>query len=518
MPKLKAFISLASNKLKLVIRQALFFIDAIVLQAMSWKTKKYFLRNAAGIDNSILIFSSNNSEFYNRLYLLSAYLLSKYKGALPVILDNKNPATPLAASGVRLRNCLNRSDDLEAYLTRFDWRVDVANGFVGWRRVNVFPYIYNRVNAELKIYQADLGNEEVLRRLYFWSDVSRKIFGVYQAILSDANLGRSKIIFVGRESEYAPDGVLRHLAEVDTSGRVSYAEIGRGYAHYFSGHSSQPKCLVTNCSAEQKSSRMVLHQHDLINDICDADRLVIKKVMDRSARSEPRFLRQLQKLRSGGRRVFILMSHMFYDRPAKDASPAFSSMLDWIDFNIQLFKDRPNDVLLLKPHINEEWVGEESRNPNQLLCEYIGDRLGDSNNIFLLAPRQYSLQDLVPYMDTGLVWRSSAGAELMVMDKPVIVAGPAPYASALNVEIPSTKAQYAQQVETGGSKYDADLATNYIVSLEKAHVTVDVDTVSLLRQLIIPDKRMADWMTRSFPDAHYPVRRSATHDAFRMSV
>jgi hypothetical protein len=487
---------------------------AVAQRLLAYQANREVARLPVDAGSPLLLFSSNATRSYDHLYALASYLLARHQRIPSAHLSNPLIGSNFRVAGEPLAGILSRPLPVAEAVTPA-WSSDFGGAFVGADNFNVFDYVVNRVQTRLKRYQLDFNDPETSRYLRETAQQARAVYALYLMLCSAPEHRHRPIIFVGREPEYCPDGVLRYTAEFDPSGRFFYADFGFGYYHYFGGQPNQPMFLSVNATAERKPSRMVLSRHDLVPTLpVDGDN-VLKRVRARQtdAAADRGTLSTLRRLKQEGHRIFVLFAHLFYDKPAADRAEAFSSMLDWIDATINLFRDpaRRSDVLVLKPHIVEQWYGQEHRNPNQTLAQYVGRRAADEPNIYLLEPRELTVENLLPAaMDVGLIWRSSVGLELIQAQQRVIVAGRAPYCEAVGIEPPSSLAEYAALIDEGGIQYDAEAALKYIVSLRDAHVNIKTDALTLFTHTTLGNPALAQWLTRLLPES---AGRSAVLDA-----
>jgi len=149
---------------------------------------------------------------------------------------------------------------------------------------------------------------------------------------------------------------------------------------------------------------------------------------------------------SQNKKVFVLFTHLFYDTPIYDTSPSFKDMCDWILGTIEFFNKR-DDLLLLKPHPVEIRPDEPQKEPNETLASFLDDRVEKINdNICLLEPRLFAMEEICPHMSCGLIWRSSVGMELAYRRIPCIIAGTPRYIS-LDLIYPKSKEDYFRLIE-----------------------------------------------------------------------
>ena len=145
--------------------------------------------------------------------------------------------------------------------------------------------------------------------------------------------------------------------------------------------------------------------------------------------------------RSNNLKVYCLFSHLFFDRPIIDETCYFSSMLNWIDETIEIFKKDKNKVLLIKPHIVETFY-PKAKQPKQKLSNYLFDK-ELTKNIIVLEPNIFLADEVRKYVDGSIIWRSTAHVENISSDCPSLYCGPkAAYSSVIATDDPKNREEY----------------------------------------------------------------------------
>lgn len=121
-------------------------------------------------------------------------------------------------------------------------------------------------------------------------------------------------------------------------------------------------------------------------------------------------------------KTFGLFPSMPWDVDMTYTNLGFDSLYDWIDFTINVFRNNPEYYLIIKTHPAEKVFQSQ-----ETLYDYIKDT---PNNVLVLPPdTDISSYNLFPFIDTGIVYNTTTGLEMLLNNIPVIVAGNAHYSN-----------------------------------------------------------------------------------------
>ncbi len=162
----------------------------------------------------------------------------------------------------------------------------------------------------------------------------------------------------------------------------------------------------------------------------------------------------------------VLFTNLVWDAAVLRQDIAFPSIVDWIVEAIEEFRKRPNDELVIRVHPAEtKLLGRESREEMEVALRA---RVAEipANVIIVPSSDPKSSYQLMREADFGLVYSSTAGLEMVLAGKPVIVAAQTHYRSkgfTIDVESPGQFLAALEQLmaDPRSMNPDMDLARKY---------------------------------------------------------
>ncbi len=439
--------------------------------------------------DKIFLFSHRGSQFYKKLYLLTAHALSK-KG-YPCsflfrdgIIRNYSPKiSRMIFNSGRNESFILRKYISESYLPKlivdnakisfslynrqskyviyndckntelnFKWKINYEKEKIEVSNVNFFPVIRNTLQSLYKRYEIDFRDKNVISTCSEMIKSCDLLFHYFLILKKYSKEQNKKIKIVGWETSYIPNGVFRLLCDsLSENNDIEYIDLARGYMHYFGYHSRESYISLANLTRSKVQNRLIITKDELErirNSDIDENELI--KPLNKSLKkfetskfniNQKKVIDLIEKYNSNNLSVFVLFSHLFYDTPWDDSSLSFENMLDWIKSTVESFKNKDN-LLILKPHPSESRPDEPQKEPSQTLESFIESDIEEYDNILLLNPRLFNVKQLYPYITCGLVWRSSVGMELTYLGIPCIIAGTPPYHKTLDLLYPENKLNY----------------------------------------------------------------------------
>lgn len=484
------------------------------------------------IDDSdtLFVFCQRGMGYYRKLYILLAHALSK-RGYPSIFLFKDNFLSQYIPKELKFLynfcdkgNILFNNFEIETHFPRliidgneisnslveekskikitngkerkiqYNWTIDLQNEVAEAEGVNFFPIIHNTLRKIFKRYNIDYENDEVLKITESMIKSCELLYYYFKLLKKYSKDNGTKIRIVGWETNYIPNLVFRFLCDYLSHDRdLEYISLARGYNKYFGYHLRESNIVSSNLTKSKKQSRIVINNNEFeqIKNKYDSEKIIsearkiVKEPLKKNFNTEQKkVLELINKYKKSGKNVFCLFTHLFYDTPIDDSSPFFKNMCEWIKDTIAFFKKR-EDLLLLKPHPVEIRPDYPWKEPNETLSSFLkAENIDLSENIILLEPRLFGLNEIAPFTDCGLIWRSSAAMELAFYNIPCIIAG-SPLYKILKFYYPRDKNNYYNLINnlrelnvTEKLKLDV---SRYIFAIKEKHIYI---------KLIAYDKKM----------------------------
>jgi len=468
--------------------------------------------------DKLFIFGHRTNSYYLNLYTLVAHALSK-KGYPSCFLfrdcmvDRYFPTMENMTEKIDLSNLLTiRSFEIGSYFPKliidgkeisnslieevsklkitdgtdrrlhYEWDIDFKNELAEVKDVNFFHLIENTLRTVYKRYNIDFRNKQVFmisKEMIKSCDLLLQYFFMLKKYSAEKNV---KIRIDGWEGDYIPNGIFRVLCNSFSKDReIEYISLARGYGHYFGHHHHESNIAISNLTHSGMKNRLVVtnkelkslaKRYDVDVTFSEINKIIKKPVIKGLKTKQQKIVDLIEEHKASGKNVFVLFTHLFYDTPIDDSSAAFEDMCDWILETIKFFKKK-DDFLLLKPHPAEVRPDNPQLEPSETLSSFIKDNnVNLSDNILLLKPRLFGLNEIVSFIDCGLVWRSSVAIELPVYNVSSIIAGSPSY-EILDFNYAKDKKDYFNMIENVKKlNVTKDLKLNaarYILALKNKH-------------------------------------------------
>jgi len=468
---------------------------------------RLLLRNIKPIDINdseyLFIFNQTISKFIGKLYILVSHELSKR--GITSCFQYKNdlwePYSPqFHIDGYEISNSFTSEKrfcikSLHGQQLFFKWSVDIENKIIEAEGINFFLYINNTLRTIQKRYSVffrDEDNRPVYDDLIQTCDLLLKHFLLLKQY---SQKHQKRIRFVGFESEYVPNGILKMLCDQLSYNRsIEYIELTRGYKYYFGQHHPNESFIFySNLTRTGTEAGLAISKQEwagkddkkvefaeLLKPVSNAlENVTFYKIPS----SQEKVIKTIENYKSRGKKVFALFSHVFYDTPVNDESETFTGMCEWIIETVKYLHGKEN-LLLLKPHPAEFLAEQPQRTPNETLASFLGNT-ELPENILLLDIHQFSIKDLSPFISCGLIWRSSVAMELTFLGIPCIIAGN-PIYRVLDLNYAKNPEHYFNMIEQSQlikvtEEQQLDVGT-YLYMLDNKHVHIECISYSDVRK------------------------------------
>jgi hypothetical protein len=368
----------------------------------------------------------------------------------------------------------------------FKWIIDIENERIELQGVNFFPIIRNTLRVLQKRYNVYFFDEDSKPNFEGYVQSCDLMLKYFLLLKEYAQKHDKKIRLVGHESNYMPNGIFKILCDQFSENRdIEFVDLRRGYMSYFGEHHFRDSFITcANLTNTKKQFAFAVSKADMEN-FSDKDidpevlsnpaaRALKKQVYHRPPARQKEVIAEMQKYRSKGKKIFCLFAHLFYDTPIDDSSASFAGMSEWILQTIEHFAGK-EDLLIVKPHPVEYVESEPNKRPNETLSSFLKNKI-NTENIILLEPHQFSINDLVPFLTCGLIWRSSVAMELTFLGVPCIVSGN-PIYHAIPLYYSRNQSDYFKMIDNASklevTQEQQNDVTKYLYLLKNKHILVN---------------------------------------------
>jgi hypothetical protein len=145
-------------------------------------------------------------------------------------------------------------------------------------------------------------------------------------------------------------------------------------------------------------------------------------------------------------RLVPVFTNVIFDTSQVHANKLYADMFAWLDDVLELVRQHPRTLFVLRAHPDELRAGKRSR---QSVAEWLAQRGVDQlpNLIFIPSTEYASSYALIQKAHFVMVYNSSIGLEASILNVPVLSAGSARYTQYPTVFLPASAADYRRQAE-----------------------------------------------------------------------
>jgi hypothetical protein len=144
--------------------------------------------------------------------------------------------------------------------------------------------------------------------------------------------------------------------------------------------------------------------------------------------------------------IVPVFTNVIFDTSQIHANLVFSTMFEWLDLVLEIIKNHPETLFVIRAHPDELRKGKQSKESVPMWVSENG--VEQLDNAIFIAPDEYlSSYDLIQRSNLVLVYNSSIGLEASLMGKVVICGGKARYTDFETVFFPQSPTAYREKVE-----------------------------------------------------------------------
>jgi len=150
---------------------------------------------------------------------------------------------------------------------------------------------------------------------------------------------------------------------------------------------------------------------------------------------------------AGFRQIVPVFTNVIFDTSQPHSNVVFSDMFAWLKQVVDLARNHPDTLFVIRAHPDETRPGKESR---ESVADWVAqNQVTSLPNVVFVEPQQYfSSYELIQRSKFVMVYNSTIGLEASLMGAPVLCGGKARFTQLPTVFFPPTPEAYLQQAET----------------------------------------------------------------------
>lgn len=146
--------------------------------------------------------------------------------------------------------------------------------------------------------------------------------------------------------------------------------------------------------------------------------------------------------------IVSVFTNVVNDTSQVHASTVFNYMYDWLAHLVEIIRDHPDALFVIRAHPDEKRRGTR-KHSRQPVSDWVGNNKIDQlpNVIFVDSNEPVSSYELIQQSKFVCVYNSSIGLEAALLGVPVLCGGKARYTQYPTVYFPQTPGEYKQKAE-----------------------------------------------------------------------
>jgi hypothetical protein len=146
------------------------------------------------------------------------------------------------------------------------------------------------------------------------------------------------------------------------------------------------------------------------------------------------------------RHVVPIFTNVIFDTSQPHANTVFEDMFTWLDVLLEVVRNHPETLFVIRAHPDESRVGKASR---ESVTDWVRERNAESllNLVFIGPDSYFSSYEMIQRAKFVMIYNSTIGMEASIMGKPVVCAGKARFTQLETVFFPKTVENYMRTLE-----------------------------------------------------------------------
>jgi len=153
----------------------------------------------------------------------------------------------------------------------------------------------------------------------------------------------------------------------------------------------------------------------------------------------------LEKMKSF-KQVVPIFTNVIFDTSQPHANVLYPHMFAWLDEVLEVAKNYPDTLFVIRAHPDEIRPGKSSR---ESVADWVQDRDAESlpNLIFIHSDQYLSSYEMIQRAKFVMIYNSTIGMEASIMGKPVLCAGKARFSQLNTAYLPESRQAYLAKLE-----------------------------------------------------------------------
>jgi len=146
------------------------------------------------------------------------------------------------------------------------------------------------------------------------------------------------------------------------------------------------------------------------------------------------------------KQIVPIFTNVVFDTSQPHANTVFEDMFDWLDMALEVIRDHPETLFVIRAHPDETRLRKSSR---ETVEGWVSSRgVGKEPNVIFVSPREtLSSYELIQKSKFVMVYNSTIGLEASIMGVPVLCAGRARFTQYPTVFFPQSVDEIKNKME-----------------------------------------------------------------------
>jgi len=153
----------------------------------------------------------------------------------------------------------------------------------------------------------------------------------------------------------------------------------------------------------------------------------------------------LEKMKSF-KQVVPIFTNVIFDTSQPHANVLYPHMFAWLDEVLEVAKNHPDTLFVIRAHPDEIRPGKSSR---ESVADWVQNRNAETlpNLIFIHSDQYFSSYEMIQRAKFVMIYNSTIGMEASIMGKPVLCAGKARFSQLNTAYLPESRQAYLAKLE-----------------------------------------------------------------------